>query len=81
MKFEGLHFGSNLIDSVTYSHDVLIDRRKVLKRKKQPSKNFPTRFGHTPVSVEEKLPWRCKRLIIGTGKYRSLPVMDWPHAF
>jgi hypothetical protein len=76
MKFERLHFGSIVIDSVTYSHDVLIDRGKVLKRKKQPSKKFRAQFAHTPVSVEEKLPWRCKRLIIGTGKYGSLPVMD-----
>ena len=76
MKFERLHFGSIVIDSVTYSHDVLIDRGKVLKRKKQPSKKFRAQFGHTPVSVEEKLPWKCKRLIIDTGKYGSLPVMD-----
>jgi hypothetical protein len=76
MKFERLHFGSIVIDSATYSHDVLIDRGKVLKRKKQPSKRFRAQFGHTPVSIEEKLPWKCKRLIIGTGKYGSLPVMD-----
>jgi hypothetical protein len=30
------------------------------------SKKFRDEFGHTPVSVEEKIPWRCKRLIIGT---------------
>ena len=28
------------------------------------------------MSVEEKLPWKCKRLVAGTGKYGSLPVMD-----
>jgi len=43
MKFERLHFGSFVIDSVTYSHDVLIDRGKVLKRKKQPSSRVPLR--------------------------------------
>jgi hypothetical protein len=75
MKFERLHFGSIVIDSATYSHDVLIDRGKVLKRKKQPSR-FRAQFGYTPVSIEEKLPWKCKRLIIGTGKYGSLPVMN-----
>jgi len=76
MKFERLHFGSVVINGVTYSNDVLIDRGKVLKPKKQPSKQFRAQFGHTPVSVKEKLPWKCKRLIIGTGKYGSLPVMD-----
>jgi hypothetical protein len=28
------------------------------------------------VSLKEKLPWKCKRLVIGTGKYGSLPVME-----
>jgi hypothetical protein len=46
---------------------VLIDRGKTRKRKKQPSKKFRAQFGHTSVSVEEKIPWKCKRLIIGTG--------------
>lgn len=76
MEFGRLHFGSIVIDGTTYSHDVLIDRGKILKRKKQPSKQFRAQFGHTSVSVEEKIPWKCKRLIIGTGQYGSLPVMD-----
>src|SRR5437870_12505800 len=76
MQFGRLHFGSIVIDSAKYSHDVLIDRGKVLKRKKKPSKKFREQFGHTPVSVEEKIPWKCERLVIGTGNYGSLPVMD-----
>jgi hypothetical protein len=28
------------------------------------------------VSVEEEVPWKCRRLVIGTGRYGSLPVMD-----
>src|SRR5262249_53331807 len=43
--------------------------------KKKPSKKFRDEFGHTPVSIEEKIPWKCRRLIIGTGTGR-LPVMD-----
>jgi hypothetical protein len=31
--------------------------------------------GHTPVSIEEKITWKCRRLIIGTGA-GALPVMD-----
>jgi hypothetical protein len=76
MDFGRLHFGSIVIDGVTYVHDVVIDRGEVLKRKKKPSKEFRKQFGHTPVSIEERLPWKCKRLVIGTGKYGSLPVMD-----
>ncbi len=45
------------------------------RRKKKHSKKFRDEFGHTPVSVQEKIPWRCRRLIIGTGT-GALPVMD-----
>jgi hypothetical protein len=59
MNFGRLSFGSIVIDTATYSYDVVIDRGKILKRKKKRSKNFRRQFGHTPVSVEEKLPWKC----------------------
>ena len=78
MKFEGFSFGSIRIDGTTYGHDVVIDRGEVRRRKKKPSKRFRDRFGgHTPVSLEEKIPWkRCNRLVIGTGASGALPVMD-----
>ena len=75
MRFEKFSFGSIRIDGVTYEHDVVIDCGKVRKRKKKPSKKFRDEFGHTPVSVEEKIPWQCRRLIIGTGT-GALPVME-----
>lgn len=75
MSFEGFSFGSIQIDGVTYEHDVVIDHGKVRKRKKKPSKQFREEFGHTPVSLKEEIPWKCKRLVIGTGTGR-LPVMD-----
>ena len=76
MDFGKFHFGSIRIDGVTYERDVVIDRGKVRKRKKKPSRKFREEFGHTPVSVEEKIPWKCRRLVVGTGKYGSLKVMD-----
>ena len=75
MRFEGFSFGSLRIDGVTYDHDVLIDRGEIHKRKKKPSKKFRDEFGHTPVSVEENIPWKCRRLVIGTAAYGGLPVM------
>jgi hypothetical protein len=74
-RFEAFSFGSIRIDGVTYEHDVLIDRGQVRKRKKKPSKKFREAFGHTPLSVEEEIPWKCRRLVIGTGT-GALPVMD-----
>jgi hypothetical protein len=76
MRSSILRFGSIIIDGNSYSHDVIIDRGRIAKRKKKRSRKFRKNFGHTPVSVEEKLPWKCRRLIIGTGNYGSLPVMD-----
>ena len=75
MRFQKFSFGVIRIDGVTYEHDVVIYRAEVRKRKKKPSKKFRAEFGHTPISVEEKIPWRCRRLIIGTGT-GALSVMD-----
>jgi len=75
MRFEAFSFGSIRIDGVTYEHDVVIDRGRVRKRKKKPSKKFRDAFGHTPVSIEEDIPWKCTQLIVGTGTYGRLPVM------
>ena len=74
MQFEKLSFGSIRIDGVIYEHDVIIDRGQVSKRKKKLSKKFRDAFGHTPLSIEEKIPWKCQRLVIGTGT-GALPVM------
>ena len=74
MRFEDFTFGSIRIDGVTYEHDVVIDRGSVRKLKKKPSKKFRAEFGHTPLSLEEKIPWQCRRLVVGTGT-GALPVM------
>jgi hypothetical protein len=53
----------------------VIDRGEIRKRKKKPSKEFREEFGHTPLSLGEQIPWRCRRLVIGTGAHGRLPVM------
>jgi len=68
-------FGALRVDGSTYEQDVVIDYGQIRKRKKAPSKRFRDEFGHTPLSIEEKLPWKCHRLVIGTGVYGRLPVM------
>src|SRR5207244_771864 len=75
MHFDKFAFGSLQIDGSTYEHDVVIDRGEIRKRKKKPSKKFREQFGHTPLSVEESIPWKCRRLVVGTGAYGRLPVM------
>ncbi len=75
MRFEDFSFGYIRIDGITHERDVVIDRGEIRKRKKRASKKFRDAFGHTPLSLEEKIPWKCRRLVIGTGAYGALPVM------
>ena len=75
MRFEDFSFGSIRIDGTTYEHDVVVDRGEVRRRKKKASKKFRDEFGHTPLSIEERIPWKCRRLVIGTGASGKLPVM------
>jgi hypothetical protein len=75
MRFEEFSFGSIRIDGVTYEYDVVLDRGEISKRKKKPSKAYRDAFGHTPLSNDERIPWKCRRLVIGTGANGALPVM------
>ena len=75
MRFDDFSFGSIRIDGMTHEHDVVIDRGEISKRKKKPAKKFRDSFGHTPLSMEEEIPWKCQRLVVGTGAYGGLPVM------
>ena len=67
MQFQDFSFGSIRIDGTAYEHDVVIDRGEIRRRKKRASKKFRDEFGHTPLSLAEKNPWKCHRLVIGTG--------------
>ncbi len=76
MQFDNFSFGSIQIDGSTYEHDVVIDRGEISKRTKKASKQFREEFGHTPLSVEENIPWKCRQLVIGSGAHGRLPVMQ-----
>jgi hypothetical protein len=70
-----LGFGSIEVEGRAYEHDIVIDRGAVRKRSKKPSKPYRDKFGHTPLSADEELPWGGPQLIIGTGAHGSLPIM------
>ena len=76
MRFTDYSFGSIRVDGVTYDRDLIIDRGKIRKRKKAASRKFRGAHGHTPLSVAEDIPWRCRRLVVGTGAGGALPVMQ-----
>src|SRR5881296_2855627 len=68
MKARLVKFGEIEVEGKRYTHDVVINEGKVRKRKKGPSKQFREKFGHTPLSAGEEIPWGGKRLIVGTGR-------------
>jgi hypothetical protein len=68
MRIEDFSFGSIRIDGISYENDVVIDRGEIRKRKKKPSKKFRDEFGHAPRSIEEEIPWKCRRLVVGAGR-------------
>jgi hypothetical protein len=76
VKWGKCKLGSLKIDGEKYSKDVILDRGELRRRLKKPSRAFREQFGHTPVSLREVIPWDCKRLVIGTGMFGHLPVMD-----
>ena len=75
MNAKLVSFGEIEIDGEHFNYDVVIEKGAVRKRRKMASKAYRDRYGHTPLSAEEGIPWQGARLFIGTGMYGSLPVM------
>jgi hypothetical protein len=68
-------FGVIEIVGRRFDHDVVLEHGVIRKRKKGPSKVHRDRYSHTPLSVDEAIPWSAPVLIIGTGALGQLPVM------
>ena len=47
---------------------------------KKQSKVHRDRYGHTPLSTAEDIPWQGKQLFVGTGMFGALPVMPEVYA-
>src|SRR5260370_42434709 len=75
-RLEIYAFGWCRIVGETDYYDRITDGGEIKKRKKKASKPYREAFKHTPLSVKENIPWRCSRLVIGTGAEGLLPVMD-----
>jgi hypothetical protein len=77
VKARLVSFGHLEIDGQAYRKDVVVDGGKIRKRDKGPSKAInPRKWGHTPLTAAEEIPWGGKRLIIGTGAHGELPIWD-----
>jgi hypothetical protein len=75
MRAKLVSLGLLEIDGTRYDRDVVIDGADIRRRKKGQSKTFRDRYGHTPLSADEEIPWGRQRLIIGTGANGRLPIM------
>ena len=82
MKARWIAFGEIEIEGRRYTLDIVIEAGRVEKRRKKPSKRYRSEFGHTPLSIKERIPWGGSRLIVGTGESGSLPIMPavWAEA-
>lgn len=70
-----ISFGLIEIDGRRFEHDVVVEGGVVRRRRKQASKVYRERYGHTPLSPDEAIPWSSHLLIIGTGASAQLPIM------
>jgi hypothetical protein len=70
-----ISFGLIEIDGRRFDRDVVLEAGTVRLRKKKPSKAYRDRYGHTPLSADEEIPWSAPRLIVGTGAGGQLPIM------
>jgi len=61
MRFEAFSFGAIRIDGVTYEHDVVIERGRVCKHSKKPSKRYRHQFGTRPSPRTRKCPGSAAR--------------------
>jgi hypothetical protein len=75
VKAKVLAFGELELEGERYDYDVVVKAGTVKKRKKDRSRPFRDRYGHTPLSIKEDIPWGGKQLVVGTGVYGRLPVM------
>jgi hypothetical protein len=76
MKARLVRFGEVEVDGTRYERDIVIADGRVTRRHKRASKPYRDLFGHTPLSLDEAIPWGHARLVVGTGAEGRLPIME-----
>jgi hypothetical protein len=74
MDIEYPTFGTIIVEGKAHDHDVVIEEGRVKALNKRPSKPLKGQYGHTPLTVDEVIPWSKPRLVIGSGYSGRLPV-------
>ncbi len=76
MKVEKVSFGSIKIDGKEFREDIIIEKGEIKQRNKSVSRKFKHIYGHTPLTIEENIPWDCETLVIANGFYGALPIKE-----
>ena len=76
MQCRLISFGHIEIDGRRFDHDVVIEKGRIRRRKKGPSKRHRAEYGHTPLTPDETIPWSAPLLIVGTGASGQLPIAN-----
>jgi len=77
MNVDELVFGRITINGQLYTQDVVITNSSSVEfRKKGSSRALKSRYGHTPITTAENIPWNCQTLVIGTGMNGKLVVTE-----
>jgi hypothetical protein len=74
MECRLVSFGQIEIDGRRFDHDVVIEKGRIRRRKKGPSKRRRAEYGHTPLTPDEAIPWSARKVIVGTGANGALPI-------
>ena len=74
-EITNVKFGSITVNGKVFKKDILFENGMVRTRKKGPSRPLRSKFGHTPLTPLEDIPWKCKTLVIGVGMHGRLPVV------
>src|SRR5436853_7577741 len=73
MRSDKFSCGSLEIDGSSYEHDVLIDRGEISQRRKKRPKKLRELLAHTPLPLEENLPWHGRQLLSRYGASATSP--------
>ena len=76
MRVDEYEFGRIVIDGRRYESDLIVSGGRIRKRKKGGSRKLRSRYGHTPLSEHEELPWECRTMVVGTGFHGAMPVTE-----
>jgi hypothetical protein len=77
LRVDDLKLGRISINGRVYIRDIVITNNLTITlRESRSSEALRERYGHTPMTTAENIPWGCEKLVIGTGVQSRLFIMD-----